>query len=178
MLLEIYKPEWANQFGQIKEKLLLGLSGINVNIEHIGSTAVIGLAAKPIIDIDIIYKESLDFEYIKQNLQLLGYFHNGNQGVEGREVFKRNGMNDDEVLDKISHHLYVCKQGCDELQRHLLFRDYLRKHDIARNFYQKIKYQIAEETNNDRKLYANLKEIKVNSFINYIIELSKSENNS
>jgi GrpB-like predicted nucleotidyltransferase (UPF0157 family) len=173
MLIKNYNPEWVNQFEKIKEKLLIGLSGIDVNIEHIGSTSVPNLAAKPIIDIDIVYSESADFELIKKNLERLGYFHNGNQDVEGREVFKRTGKNENEVLDKIPHHLYVCKHDCAELQRHLLFRDYLRKHEVTRSFYQNLKYQIAEEANHDKKQYANLKELKATSFVNYIIELSQ-----
>jgi GrpB-like predicted nucleotidyltransferase (UPF0157 family) len=176
MLIEIYNPEWVNQFEKIKEKLMIVLSGIDVNIEHIGSTSIPSLAAKPIIDIDIVYNESLDFELIKKNLEGLGYFHNGNQDVEGREVFKRTGKTENEVLDKISHHLYVCKHDCAELQRHLLFRDYLRKRKVTRNFYQKLKYQIAKEASQDKKQYANLKELKATSFVNYVIELAQLEN--
>jgi GrpB-like predicted nucleotidyltransferase (UPF0157 family) len=173
MLIIKYNPEWITHFEKIKEKLWNVLNGTNVEIEHVGSTSVPKLDAKPIIDIDIIYYEATDFQNIKKNLESLEYFHNGNQDIEGREVFKRNGAEKDEILDKITHHLYVCKHDCWELQRHILFRDYLRKHEIARNFYQNLKYQIAEEANQDRKLYANLKQLKANSFIDYIIELSK-----
>jgi GrpB-like predicted nucleotidyltransferase (UPF0157 family) len=174
MLIVKYNPEWITHFEKIKEKLSDVLISTNVEIEHVGSTSVPNLDAKPIIDIDIIYHQNSDFQYIKKCLESLDYFHNGNQDVEGREVFKRNGMEKDEVLDKITHHLYVCKHDCWELERHILFRDYLRKHVIARNFYQNLKYEIAEEVNQDRKLYANLKQLKVNSFIDYVIELSKS----
>jgi GrpB-like predicted nucleotidyltransferase (UPF0157 family) len=176
MLIVQYDPKWSNQFEKIEEKLSKALTGIAVKIEHIGSTSIPNLAAKAIIDIDVIYDETTDFESIKKNLEKLGYFHNGNQNVEGREVFKRNTSAYNDILDTITHHLYVCQHDCVELQRHLLFRDYLKKHEIARNFYQKLKYQIAEEANNDRKLYANIKEIKANSFINYVIELYKLEN--
>ncbi len=175
MLISVYNAEWPTHFEKINKKLLNILSGLTVNIEHIGSTAVPGLAAKPIIDIDIIYNESSDFEYIKNKLASVGYFHNGNQNVAGREVFKRNGKIEDEVLDKIAHHLYVCRYDCPELHRHILFRNYLRKYAIAREFYQQLKYEIAKEVNNDRKLYASNKELKANSFINYIVELSKTE---
>ena len=174
MLLVDYNPEWINQFEKIKEKLSQFLLGIDVNIEHIGSTSVPQLAAKPIIDIDIIYYQSVDFERIKNSLESFGYYHNGNQDIEGREVFKRNAKQDDEILDKISHHLYVCKNNCEELHRHILSRDYLRKNEIAREFYQNLKYQIAKEANQDRKLYAQLKQLKANSFINFIIELSRN----
>ena len=174
MLIKEYNPDWSNQFQKIKEKLSQSLLGIDVNIEHIGSTSVPNLAAKPIIDIDIIYYQVTDFERITNNLKSFGYYHNGNQGIEGREVFKRNAKLDDEVLDKISHHLYVCKNDSDELHRHILSRDYLRKNEIAREFYENLKYQIAEEANQDRKLYAQLKQLKANSFVNFIIELSRS----
>ena len=175
MLISDYNAEWPTHFENINNKLLKILSGLMVKIEHIGSTAVPGLAAKPIIDIDIIYNESSDFEYIKNKLGSAGYFHNGNQDVAGREVFKRNGQNDDEILDKIVHHLYICRYDCAELHRHILFRNYLRKYAIAREFYEHLKYEIAKEVKNDRKLYANSKELKANSFINYLIELSKTE---
>ena len=173
MLIKEYNPEWINHFEKIKGKLAQFLIEISVNIEHVGSTSVPQLAAKSIIDIDIIYYQSAHFERIKHNLESCGYYHNGNQGIEGREVFKRNAEQGDEILDKISHHLYVCKNDCEELHRHILSRDYLRKNEIARNFYQDLKCQIAEEANQDRKLYASIKQLKANSFINFIIELSR-----
>ena len=175
MLISKYNGDWVDHFEKINKKLLNILSGLTVNIEHIGSTSVPGLAAKPIIDIDIIYNEYSDFEYIKNNLESFGYYHNGNQGVAGREVFKRNGKIEDEMLNKIAHHLYVCRYDCPELHRHILFRNYLRKYAIAREFYQQLKYEIAKEVKNDKKLYASTKELKANSFINYVIELSKTE---
>ncbi len=173
MLIKNYDKNWVIDFEKIKEKLSVILNDKNVKIVHVGSTSIPNLAAKPIIDIDIIYTESADFEEIKTKLKSAGYFHNGNQGIEGREVFKRNIDSQDDVLDKIPHHLYVCKSDCAEFQRHILFRDYLKKHEIARNFYQNLKYEIANEANQDKKSYANIKELKANSFINYIVELAK-----
>jgi GrpB-like predicted nucleotidyltransferase (UPF0157 family) len=175
MLLSEYNQDWINQFEAIRETLLQALAGLCINIEHVGSTAIPGLAAKPIIDIDIVYNETPHFEKIKNNLVSVGYFHNGNQNVEGREVFKRTGNKEDKVLDAITHHLYVCRYDCPELHRHILFRNYLRKHNLAKTFYMNMKYEIAKEVNNDRKLYANIKELKGNSFINYIVELSRME---
>ena len=174
MLIVEYNPEWINQFEQIKEKLSQCLIGISVNIEHVGSTSVPKLAAKPIIDIDIIYYQIVDFERIKNNLESFGYYHNGNQDIEGREVFKRYANQNDEILDEISHHLYVCKNDCEELHRHILSRDYLRKNEIAREFYENLKFQIAEGASQDKKLYAQHKQLKANSFINFIIELSRN----
>jgi GrpB-like predicted nucleotidyltransferase (UPF0157 family) len=90
------------------------------------------LESKPIIDIDIVYKNQSHFGKIKFELTRMGYYHNGNQGIEQREVFKRNGKGTNRILDSITHHLYVCLNDSEELKRHILFRDYLRKNDSAR----------------------------------------------
>ena len=174
MLIQEYNPNWANYFEKIKEVINSSIFNYILDIQHVGSTAVPNLAAKPIIDIDIIYGKESDFDYIKTTLEKLGYYHNGNQGIEGREVFKRNGKIVDEILDKITHHLYVCKSNCLELQRHILFRDYLRKDKLTCKFYEKLKYKIAEETQNNKANYAALKQLKANPFIDYVIELERN----
>jgi GrpB-like predicted nucleotidyltransferase (UPF0157 family) len=168
-----YNSEWPQNFQKISDKLKKACLDIQTDIQHVGSTSVPNLAAKPIIDIDIIYYETSDFEPIKHRLELIDYFHNGSQGIVGREVFKRNGQKSDTILDTISHHLYVCKSGSLELQRHILFRDYLKKNELARIYYQNLKLEYAKEANNERKLYAQIKEDRSNSFINFVIELEK-----
>ncbi|RYF13462.1 MAG: GrpB family protein [Flavobacteriales bacterium] len=174
MLIAPYNSEYVANFNKIKQQLKDSLVGLCVAIEHVGSTAIPDLAAKPIIDIDIIYNEKSDFEHIKKSLETIGYYYNGDQGITGRDVFKRTVGHYNIILDNVAHHLYVCKYDCNELHRHLLFRDYLRKNEDARMYYQQLKYEIAAEANQDRKVYANLKELKSNSFINYVITLSKS----
>lgn len=166
-----YNPFWPIHFENIKEKLAHFLKGLPIDIQHVGSTAVPNLAAKPIIDLDIIFYKLLDFEQIKRKLELKGYSHKGNQGIVGREVFKRNGEKQDEILDRIAHHLYVCMHDCAALKRHILLRDYLRKNDNARLKYQKMKYEIAFEAHQNRKIYAEIKEIKSKDFIDQVIEI-------
>lgn len=175
MLISEYRLDWISHFEKIKQKLAGQLSGLFVAIEHVGSTSVPGLAAKPIIDVDVIYNKISEFENIKNKLEALGYYHNGNQGINGREVFKRNAKIHDTVLDEIAHHLYVCKKDCPELQRHILFRDYLKEHERARIFYAKLKYEIAEEARQDKKRYAEIKEIKAKAFINYCVYLCEEK---
>ena len=153
MLIEKYNPNWVTQFNNIKSQLESSLSGLEYRIEHVGSTSVPNLDSKPIIDIDIVYRAKPDFEKIKQGLEKIGYYHNGNQGLEGREVFKRSGQLSNEVLDRIKHHLYVCPTDSKALERHLLSRNYLRKNEWARIKYQQMKYELAEQSNQDRKKY-------------------------
>lgn len=173
MLIQKYNPNWPQKFAELKYELDLALVGLVYQIEHVGSTAVPDLDAKPILDLDIIYQENAEFEKIRSALLQIGYFHNGDQGIEKREVFKRRGTIINSVLDLIPHHLYVCLQGSKGLERHLLSRNYLRKHEWAREKYQQMKYEIAEQVGQDKKRYAELKELTVNDFIDEIIELER-----
>lgn len=91
MLIKAYTANWIKNFTDIKREIKNWLAGLDCTIEHVGSTSVPNLDSKPIIDIDIIFSNKLDFERIKSGLEKAGYYHNGNQGIEDRDVFKRNG---------------------------------------------------------------------------------------
>jgi GrpB-like predicted nucleotidyltransferase (UPF0157 family) len=174
MLIQEYNPNWIKDFNDIKNVITEALINLNVQIEHVGSTSIPNLAAKPIIDIDIAFYAPTEFDVIKSGLEKIGYYHNGNQGIPNRDVFKR-GQSDakHEMLDSIAHHLYVCPNDSEALQRHILFRDYLKTHEEVRIQYQNIKYALAEEANQDRKKYAALKEEKGNAFIDAVIAKAK-----
>ena len=172
MLIQNYQKSWVQDFQSIERILKEGLTDCQVSIEHVGSTAVPGLAAKPIIDIDLVYEQPEDFNRIRNVLNQFGYYHNGDQGIAGREVFKRNKEKTTvhSVLDSIAHHLYVCLSGNEELKRHLLFRDHLRENEEARLQYQQLKYKLAATAMQDRKQYAQRKEQGARSFINDILK--------
>jgi len=175
MLLANYTSDWITQFHSIKAKIENVLGTETYTIEHVGSTSVPLLDAKPIIDIDIIYHTPDDFEVIKSGLDKLGYDHHGNQGIADREVFKRNQNYMDEILDTIQHHLYVCPLHSAALERHLLTRDFMRKNERARLQYQELKYEMAARANQDRKIYQALKEAHINSFLDLMVEKEKIE---
>lgn len=176
MLIQNYQSSWIHDFKSIKEVITEALWDTKITIEHVGSTAIKKLAAKPIIDIDIIYDKSMSFEEIKKGLEKLGYYHNGDQGIKEREVFKRENLNKKHsILDFTTHHLYVCPLHSKELQRHLMFRDYLIKNKKEREAYQKIKFEIAEKANQDQKIYAKLKEIMAKEFIETILKKAKEK---
>ncbi len=174
MLLQKYTSSWINDFAAIKREIETTLNGLEYTIEHVGSTAVPNLDAKPIIDIDIIYVKQQCFDKIKLALEKTGYFHNGNQGIEDRDVFKRNGTCINKVLDAVKHHLYVCPNTSKALERHILLRNFLQKNEWARVKYQEMKYDLAEKANQDKKVYAALKELTINPFIDSIIEKEKN----
>jgi GrpB-like predicted nucleotidyltransferase (UPF0157 family) len=174
MVLEKYTPDWISDFMDIKSEIEKTLGENLFDIEHIGSTSVPNLDSKPIIDIDIIFSDTDDFVKIKSGLEKMGYYHNGDQGIKDREVFKRNGKYPNEILDTVSHHLYVCHAMSQALERHILSRNFLRKNDWARIRYQEMKYEMAEKANQDRKRYQELKELHINSYIDSMIEMEKT----
>ncbi|HOE35210.1 MAG: GrpB family protein [Chloroflexi bacterium] len=156
-----WQPEWLARFEEIRASLLPALDGLISGIEHVGSTAVPGLAAKPIIDIDIIIPDASMFPQVRDALASLGYRHEGDLGIPGREAFKF-----DSKPDLMAHHLYVCARDSAELRRHLALRNYLRANPRDRDRYAQVKQTaaarhptdidayLAEKTEIIREIYA------------------------
>ena len=129
-----YRAEWKDDFETIRQFLLPKIGDIALTIEHVGSTSVEGLSAKPIIDIDIVIKDYEIFPAIVERLADLGYLHEGDLGIPQREAFDYRG---ETSLPK--HHLYVCPSFSEELHRHIAFREYLRSHPDAVREYSRVK---------------------------------------
>lgn len=138
IVVQPYDESWPADFEKIKAELLAALGGVAVAIEHVGSTSVKGLAAKPIIDLDVVVKDA-EVPKAIERLAKIGYIHEGNLGIEGREAFHYDGK---EHLKQ--HHLYVCPESSPELKRHIAFRDYLRSHPEAVQEYSAIKIEAAK----------------------------------
>lgn len=156
-----YDPAWPIVFRALQAVYVAHLGGLAKAVEHVGSTAVPGLAAKPTIDIDIVIPTDTPLLTVVESLRDLGYRHNGDQGVPGREAFSRNGLEDvprDGSGRKWpSHHLYVCDENSIELRRHLLFRNWLRS-DVQRVLrYSALKHHLAEIHRDDRDMYCDAK---------------------
>ena len=132
-----YEEAWPSEFEKIKSELAAAVPLVGLCIEHIGSTAVKGLAAKPVIDLDLVMDDGL-FEQVKSKLLIAGYTHEGNLGIPGREAFKYT-----EKPQLMKHHLYVCEKSSQEWQRHLIFRNWLRTHQEDRDWYGKTKMEAA-----------------------------------
>lgn len=134
-----YQESWKDDFEKIAQELRAVLGELAIRIEHVGSTAVEGLVAKPIIDIDVVIAQETDLSMVVEKLASIGYAHEGNLGIEGREAFAYSGK---EHLQ--CHHLYVCPENSLELKRHLAFRDYLRSHPDAVAIYGATKMKAAQ----------------------------------
>jgi GrpB-like predicted nucleotidyltransferase (UPF0157 family) len=122
------------------------LNGLVTSIEHVGSTAVPGLAAKPVLDIDVLLKSARDLPLVIRKLAYLGYLYRGDLGVIGRNAFRAKP-------DDFPHHLYVCPPDSREYMRHLTFRNYLRAHADDANAYALLKRELASKFATDRVAY-------------------------
>lgn len=134
-----YDEKWPEEFTKIKEELKAAMGNRFISIEHVGSTSVHGLAAKPIIDIDVIIKKDM-FTEVKKALEAIGYVHEGDLGIKGREAFKY-----DHKEHLMTHHLYVCFEDCPELHRHITFRNWLRSHPEDVMDYSKVKMDMSKK---------------------------------
>ena len=147
-----YNAMWQSDFEKIKGEIEEAIGNLIIGIEHVGSTSVEGLSAKPCIDIDVIIKDYSVFTAVVEALKGIGYIHEGDLGIKDREAFK--------YTDKphlMMHHLYVCPQYSEELNRHITFRDFLRSNDEAVKKYSLVKEKAAVLFPNDIDGYIEYK---------------------
>ena len=147
-----YKETWSSAFEEIKKEIESAVGELIIGIEHVGSTSVEGLSAKPCIDIDVIIKDYSIFNSVVSKLEAIGYIHEGNLGIKDREAFR---YEDKPHLQK--HHLYVCPQQSEELHRHIIFRDFLRANPEAAKRYGAVKEKAAQLFPDDIEKYIEYK---------------------
>jgi GrpB-like predicted nucleotidyltransferase (UPF0157 family) len=150
VIIHDYDPSWPQIFAALRLRIADVLHGLEAAIEHVGSTAVPGLAAKPIIDVDILLRSHTDLPLVIAKLTSLGYEHQGDLGIVGREAFRT-------PPGDFPHHLYVCLPDNDEYRRHLTFRNHLRSHATDASAYAKLKYELADKFMQDRNAYTEAK---------------------
>ncbi len=141
-----YDPRWPELFQSLRKRIAAALGDMAEAIEHVGSTAVPGLVAKPIIDIDVLLASEPMLPAATERLANLGYLHRGNLGVPEREAFRA-------PVGDPPHHLYVCPPCSAEFRRHMAFRDYLRAHPEDAKIYGDLKIALAERFREDRPAY-------------------------
>ena len=129
-----YDPQWINSFN-IEQSILFQIIGDNAKqIEHIGSTSVVGLSAKSVIDILIEVTSLKKPDKNNQKFISLNYEVKGENGIKGRRYFQKGG-------NQRSHHIHTFEVGDDNLMHHRAFRDYLTAHPEVANEYSQIKRQ-------------------------------------
>jgi GrpB-like predicted nucleotidyltransferase (UPF0157 family) len=146
VIVVAYDPNWPDLFQFLRERIADALGDIAVAIEHVGSTAVPGLAAKPIIDIDVLLRSETALSAAIERLASLGYTHEGDLGIPEREAFLP-------PANDPPHHLYVCPPNSAEFRKHIVFRDYLRAHPDDARIYGDLKLALADEFRDNRSAY-------------------------
>ncbi len=165
-----YDDKWENWFLVIKDVISSTLGDLIIGVEHVGSTSVKGLGAKPILDIDVIIDNYNFLPAVVKGLEVMGYYHQQEWSFKGREAFGRKDLSvpwNDCYTYWMEHHLYVCDKDSEELARHLAFRNHLRNNSEAAAEYTTLKKELAR-TAADRKAYTNGKTAFISEIFNKI----------
>jgi GrpB-like predicted nucleotidyltransferase (UPF0157 family) len=143
-----YDERWPALFEALAAPIR---EAVGARVEHVGSTAVPGLAAKPVIDIDVVVPVERDVPAAVERLRGLGYVHQGDKGIPGREAFLwPEGME--------PHQVYVVVAGGEPLANHLAFRDRLRADPALAARYAALKRELAARHGTDRLAYTEAKD--------------------
>lgn len=146
-----HDPAWAEAFRREAERLRGALGACALDVHHIGSTSVPGLAAKPVIDI-LVEVRSLDELDAKESaMTALGYTPKGENGIPGRRYYPLGGS-------ARTHQVHAFVHDDEHVRRHLAFRDYLRTHGEASAEYTRIKRAAAEACDGDSEVYCDMKD--------------------
>jgi GrpB-like predicted nucleotidyltransferase (UPF0157 family) len=140
-----YDPAWPELFRLETVRIAGALAPLTLRLEHVGSTAVPGLAAKPVLDILADYDGSVDLPAIIAGLQRAEYLHRGEQGIPGREFFRRGQPR--------SYHVHLTAVGGDFWREHLDFRALLRSDPQTRDAYAALKRDLASRFPRNREAY-------------------------
>jgi GrpB-like predicted nucleotidyltransferase (UPF0157 family) len=138
IVIEDYDPAWVDRFAAVSSSLHDVLDGLIIDVEHVGSTSVPGLAAKPIIDVDLLIADTAEESRYVPTLERLGYWL-----VLREPWWYGHRMLVDSAEDV---HLHVWPQGASEPVRHRLFRDWLRSHPEDRELYASTKRRLVGDT--------------------------------
>jgi GrpB-like predicted nucleotidyltransferase (UPF0157 family) len=133
-----YSPEWKTWFLELRNQIWPQISDLVLDIVHVGSTSIEGMSAKPIIDIDIVVDSMDYFKVIKARLSRLGYIHQGDLGIKGREAFKLD------YDPKLPHHLYLCPVDSGAYRNHTLLKKHLAENPDAFKRYNDLKLGLAD----------------------------------
>lgn len=147
-----YDPAWPESFALVRDRIWPAIEANAIRVDHVGSTAVPGLAAKPIIDLDIVVADESAVRPVIEALRPLGYQWRGDLGVEGRQAFRFLGAD-----DVPEHHLYLVVENNRAHLDHVLLRDLLREDADARERYASLKRRNVEVADDDVDVYVAAK---------------------
>lgn len=160
-----YDPRWPLMYEREAERIRHACGDAIATIEHIGSTAVPGLPAKPILDIMPGVATHADGAHTIEPLTGLGYEYKGENGIPGRYYF------DLRYEQRVVVHVHLFEVNTENWLRHLLFRDYLRVHADVAGQYASLKRDLALRYRHERAAYTDAK----SEFISDVVALARAE---
>ncbi len=163
IVLVAYDPRWPAMFDREAKRIRAALASLAIRVEHVGSTSVPGLAAKPIIDIVLAVPDSADEAAYVPALEAAGYVLRGREPdwLEHRLLNRLSGQDGRGVVGGLPPgsdvNLHVFSAGEAEIDRMVLFRDWLRSRDGDRDAYLRVKCELAQRTWRHVQYYADAK---------------------
>ncbi|PMC34314.1 hypothetical protein CJ195_23815 [Bacillus sp. UMB0899] len=136
-----YSEDWIQMFQAEAQFLKTIFIDEIITIEHFGSTAVPGMKAKPVIDMMCIVKNIEKIDLFNEKMESLGYDVAGEWGINGRRLFRKGGENR-------THHIHFYQEENPHIERHLVFRDYLRSHPEEVERYSSFKESLTQQFEN------------------------------
>lgn len=158
--LSNFNENWAQMFQDESQFLKTIFGNEIIKFEHFGSTSVKGLKAKPVIDMMCIVNDIEKIDSFNNKMHSLGYDVAGEWGIPGRRLFRKGGENR-------THHIHFYQQNNPHIDRHIIFRDYLRSHPQKAEKYSNFKEQLAQKFDDTRE-YSQAK----NTFVKEMEELA------
>ena len=162
-----YSPNWKEEFLSESEKISNIMKNEIINIYHIGSTAIPGIFAKPVIDILVEVKNINYIDNYNNEMERLGYIPRGEAGIEGRRYFLKG-------LYKRTHHVHIFETGNPEIKKHIDFRDYMVSHSEDAKRYEELKKELARKFRFDSTSYVAGKDSFIKDIDKKAAEWAKS----
>lgn len=165
--VEKYNPQWQEEFSKEKENLEKIFGDVAKSIEHVGSTSVVGLSAKPIIDIAIGVDDLGDINRVKEKILKFSHYSIKEDNADG-EILMRRGVpikSGENKPDYVTHFIHVMEIDGRKYKETLAYRDYLRSNHKALKEYDNLKQNLAVKYKNDRKAYTKAKDKFIKSVL-------------
>lgn len=161
MILLPYDTEWINRFKNIKKELSAIFGDLAADIQHFGSTAVIGMSAKPIIDVMVIVTDIQKVDNLNSEMQRAGYVSKGENGISGRRYFQKFH------IDAVNHtqHIHCYEKNNQAAINELMFRDYLNINKEAFTAYLNVKMEASKKYRYSPQEYTEFKTNCVNEIM-------------
>ena len=140
-----YREKWKNLFKTEKKDIEKAIGDYIEDIQHVGSTSIPGMSAKPILDIAIAVKDFEEARICIEPLSKMGYAFKGENGIPRRHYFLKG--------EPCTHHIHLLEKDSEEWEKLILFRDYLRSNQNTAEEYKKLKIDLSERHREDRKSY-------------------------